>query len=34
VEQNGSSHDELTEALRANTRDLSEQEMEKLFAEV
>jgi len=34
VEQNGGTHEELTEALRANTRDLSEQEMEKLFAEV
>lgn len=34
VEQNGGSHDELTEALRKNTRELSEEEMEKLFSEV
>jgi len=34
IEQNGGSHDELTDALRKNTRELSEQEMEKLFAEV
>jgi poly [ADP-ribose] polymerase len=34
LEQNGTSHDELTEALRTNTRDLSEQELDKLFAEV
>ena len=34
MEQNGTSHDELTEAIRTNTRDLSEQEMDKLFAEV
>ena len=34
VEQNGSSHDELTEALRTNTRALSEAELEQLFAEV
>ena len=34
LEQSGTSHDELTEAIRTNTRDLSESEMEKLFAEV
>jgi poly [ADP-ribose] polymerase len=34
VEENGGSHDELTAALRTNTRDLSEPEMEKLFSEV
>ncbi|MDF2694742.1 MAG: hypothetical protein K0S65_3125 [Labilithrix sp.] len=33
-EQNGTSHDELTEAIRTNTRDLSEQELDKVFAEV
>jgi hypothetical protein len=34
VEQNGGTHEELTAGLRANTRELSEEEMEKLFAEV
>ena len=34
LEQTGTSHDDLTEALRTNTRDLSEQELDKLFAEV
>src|SRR5262249_31394419 len=34
LEQSGTSHDDLTEALRANTRDLSEAEMDKLFSEV
>lgn len=34
VEENGSSHDELTESLRQNTRALSEDELGKLFAEV
>jgi poly [ADP-ribose] polymerase len=35
VEANmGSTHDALTEALRANTRDLSEAEMDQLFSEV
>jgi poly [ADP-ribose] polymerase len=34
VEEQGGTHTELTEALRTNTRDLSEAEMEKLFAEV
>ena len=34
VEEHGGTHEELTQALRANTRDLSEAEMEKLFAEV
>lgn len=33
-EQNGISHEELTSALRANTRDLSEEELDRLFAEV
>ena len=33
-EENGSSHDALTEALRTNTRDLSEPEMDKLLSEV
>lgn len=33
-EEKGTSHAELTEALRTNTRDLSEQELDKLFAEV
>lgn len=34
VEQNGGTHAELTEGLRANTRELSEQELETLFTEV
>jgi Poly(ADP-ribose) polymerase and DNA-Ligase Zn-finger region len=34
IEENGGTHADLTEALRTNTRDLSEQEMEQLFAEV
>jgi hypothetical protein len=33
-EEQGTSHDDLTDALRKNTRDLSEQELDKLFAEV
>lgn len=32
--QQGSSHDELTEALRNNTRGLSDAELDQLFAEV
>jgi hypothetical protein len=34
VEENGGAHAELTEALRKNTRELSEEELAKLFAEV
>lgn len=34
LEQMGTSHDDLTEALEKNTRDLSEEEKQKLFAEV
>jgi poly [ADP-ribose] polymerase 1 len=34
MEQTEVTHDQLTEALRANTRDLSEAELEKLFSEV
>lgn len=34
VEEHGGSHAELTENLRKNTRDLSEADLEKLFAEV
>lgn len=34
VEQNGGTHDDLTKGLQANTRDLSEAEMGKLFSEV
>ena len=34
IEQNGGTHSELTEALRANTRGLEDEEMERLFAEV
>lgn len=34
VEQNGGTHDELTTAIRQNTRDLTEEELERLFAEV
>jgi poly [ADP-ribose] polymerase len=34
IEQNGGTHDALTTALRTNTRDLSEAEMEQLFSEV
>jgi poly [ADP-ribose] polymerase len=34
VEAAGTTHGELTEALRMNTRDLSEEELKKLFAEV
>ncbi len=34
VEGQGSSHDELTEGLRKNTRDLSDAELDQLFAEV
>lgn len=33
-EENGGTHAALTEALRTNTRDLSEQELERLFGEV
>ena len=33
-EAQGTPHDQLTDALRANTRDLSEAELERLFAEV
>src|SRR5262249_19158005 len=33
-EENGTSHDDLTESLRKNTRDLSGAELDKLFAEV
>ena len=34
VESQGGTHAELTEGLRKNTRDLSEEELDKLFAEV
>lgn len=34
LEESGTSHDALTGALRTNTRDLSEEEMDKLFVEV
>lgn len=34
LESMGSTHDELTEKLRANTRDLSEEELARLFSEV
>lgn len=34
IEENGGTHAELTDGLRANTKDLSAEEMEKLFAEV
>jgi len=34
VEEHGSTHDKLTEGLRANTRSLSEADLEALFAEV
>ncbi len=34
MEEQGSTHAVLTDALRANTRDLSEAELEQLFAEV
>jgi hypothetical protein len=34
IEQQGGTHAALTEGLRKNTRDLSEEEREKLFAEV
>ena len=34
AQQNGGTHDDLTEGLRKNTRELSEDEMSKLFAEV
>jgi hypothetical protein len=34
LEQQGSTHDALTEAIRTNTRGLEEEEMERLFAEV
>jgi hypothetical protein len=34
VEGSGGTHAELTEGLRQNTRDLSPEEMDKLFAEV
>ena len=33
-EEQGTSHDDLTEAIRTNTRDLSAPELDKLFAEV
>jgi poly [ADP-ribose] polymerase len=34
IEQNGSTHAELTEGLQKNTRDLSDAEREQLFSEV
>lgn len=34
IEENGGTHAELTESLRTNTRDLSPEEMERLFTEV
>jgi poly [ADP-ribose] polymerase len=34
MEEQGTTHDDLTEAIRKNTRDLSEPEMEQLFSEV
>lgn len=34
MEEQGTSHDQLTDALRTNTRDLAEPELERLFAEV
>jgi hypothetical protein len=34
VEEHGGTHDALTEGLRANTRGLSEADLDKLFAEV
>lgn len=34
IESQGGTHDDLTEKLRANTRDLSEEELGKLFSEV
>ncbi len=34
VEEQGGTHEELTTGLRANTRDLSEAELDALFAEV
>jgi len=34
VEEHGSSHAELTEGLRKNTRELSNDDLERLFAEV
>jgi poly [ADP-ribose] polymerase len=34
LEQQGSTHEQLTSGLRENTRDLSDEEMDRLFAEV
>lgn len=34
LEEQGMTHEQLTEGLRANTRDLAEPELERLFAEV
>ncbi|MBX3228696.1 MAG: hypothetical protein KIT84_08590 [Labilithrix sp.] len=34
MEEKGTSHEELTEGIRKNTRDLSDAELDRLFAEV